>query len=149
MGLFKKIFFAVTTILGLYFVLMYLSGKPVNLSKSNKPLIALPGTTLDKKATPTVASDTDQVKIVFDGEKFTPMVVTIKVGTKVTFVNSSKINLWPAADPHPLHTSYPELDSKKLVLPGEEVSFILSKVGTWTYHDHLMPSSTGTIVIEP
>lgn len=149
MGLLKKIFLTITTVLGLYFVLMYLSGKPVNLSKSNKPLIALPGTNLNKATTPTLTLQENSTKVVFDGEKFSPEKITIKAGDKVTFVNSSKINLWPAADPHPLHTSYPELDSKKLVLPGEEVSFILSKVGMWTYHDHLMPSSKGTIVIEP
>lgn len=149
MGLLKKIFLTITTVLGLYFVLMYLSGKPVNLSKSNKPLIILPGVNQKSITSPTSTVDANSVKIVFDGERFSPEKITIKAGTKITFVNSSKINLWPASDPHPLHTNYPELDSKKLVLPSEQVNFILSKVGTWTYHDHLMPNSKGTIVIEP
>ncbi|MEK7090631.1 MAG: hypothetical protein AAB930_03530 [Patescibacteria group bacterium] len=77
--------------------------------------------------------------------KFTPDPVKIKVGQTVTWKNTSDKFIWPASAIHPTHQIYPEFDPKKGVAPGEEWSFVFSKVGTWKYHDHLRTSVFGTI----
>ncbi len=88
------------------------------------------------------------VTIVMTDDGFSPSEVTIKEGDKVTFVNEGKNPHWPASNFHPTHGIYPEFDPLKGILPGDEWSFIL-KVGKWHFHDHLYPSFTGTIVVEP
>jgi plastocyanin len=93
---------------------------------------------------------------------YSPSTITIKKGETVTFVNQSSRSMWPASAVHPTHTVYsgtslskhcPDttgtaFDACKGFLPGESWSFKFDKVGTWKYHDHLNPSSTGTIGVE-
>lgn len=83
----------------------------------------------------------------FDGLKFEPSTLEIKKGDIVSFTNDSSGPFWPASGPHPTHTNYPEFDAKKKLLPGESFEFQFTKVGKWSFHDHLLPSASGTIVV--
>ncbi len=65
-----------------------------------------------------------------------------KVGKKIYFYNASSHDLWLASDPHPSHTSYPEFNSGKVILPGSYFEFIFTKAGKYTYHNHLKPEQT-------
>ena len=56
--------------------------------------------------------------------------------------------MWVASAPHPTHTNYPGFDAKQGVASGEKYSFTFDKAGSWNYHDHLIPSNFGTIVVE-
>jgi plastocyanin len=87
------------------------------------------------------------VQVNFDGTSFSPNTVNIKAGDIVVFKNNSQQDFWPASNPHPIHTDYPEFDAKKNIPPGGKYQFQFEKVGTWGYHDHLNPSITGTIVV--
>ena len=78
---------------------------------------------------------------------FEPSTVSIKKGTKVTFLNTTDTYVWPASDPHPTHTGYPGFDPLEPFKKGEAWSFIFDKVGTYGFHDHLKPSVKGIIVI--
>lgn len=78
---------------------------------------------------------------------FTPSSVSIKNGDTVTFVNNSNKNMWPASDPHPQHTLYPEFDARKDIAPGGSYSFTFTRIGSWGYHDHNKPSCHGTVVV--
>jgi plastocyanin len=78
---------------------------------------------------------------------FDPANITVKKGTKVTFVNTDSRPRWPASDPHPSHTDYPQLDPKKAVSAGASWEFTADKVGTWGIHDHLIPTHRGKITV--
>lgn len=78
---------------------------------------------------------------------FEPQTITIKVGTKVTWVNKSGETATINSDPHPTHTLWPFLNLGRFE-DGASVSATFDKAGTYTYHNHLNPSQTGTVVVE-
>ena len=93
---------------------------------------------------------------------FNPKMLTIKQGETVTFVNKDTNLHWPASAVHPTHAVYdgtslsehcpnPEstsFDACHGLEPGETFSFRFDKVGSWNYHDHFNPASTGTINVK-
>ena len=79
---------------------------------------------------------------------FLPASITVPVGTTVLFVNNGQAPHWPASDPHPEHSDLPAFDAKQPLQTGEEYSYTFSEAGTWKYHDHLMPSVTGVVVVD-
>ena len=79
---------------------------------------------------------------------FSPQTLEISQGDTVTWTNQNSASSWPASAIHPTHTLYPGFDSKRGLKNGESYSFTFDKVGTWGYHDHLSPSTKGTIVVE-
>ena len=76
-----------------------------------------------------------------------PAEITIKIDQKVTFVNNSLDFAWPASNPHPTHTDYPEFDPREPLDVNEAWTFTFTKVGEWKYHDHLKPSRRGIIKV--
>ncbi|RMD67477.1 hypothetical protein D6817_01510 [Candidatus Pacearchaeota archaeon] len=92
---------------------------------------------------------------------FSPSTLEISQGDTVVFINQDSAMHWPATDVHPTHTLYPGSDISKCGTPqaseifdacrglaqGETYSFTFNEKGSWTYHDHLRPSWTGTIVV--
>ena len=85
--------------------------------------------------------------VIMKADSFQPETLTVKKCTKVTFKNQDKIPRWPASNLHPTHGIYPEFDPLEPVEVGKEWSFVFDKVGSWKYHDHLLPSIRGTIVV--
>lgn len=88
-------------------------------------------------------------EVIYDGTKFSPASLSIKTGDVVIFKNSSQSDFWPASDPHPAHTNYPDFDAKKPIPPGGTFQFKFMKSGTWGYHNHLQPAVTGVIKVNP
>lgn len=93
------------------------------------------------------SSRTTIAHVVLTDDGFLPAVLTIRPGTGVLFKTARDEPFWPATDSHPSHDVYPSFDSKKPVLPHEQWGFVVDQEGTWTYHDHLYPQYTGTIVV--
>ncbi len=85
------------------------------------------------------------VKISSDG--FTPKSITIKLGDTITWTNVDTENHTVNSDNHPTHLLYPFLNLGK-ILPGESKSVTPATAGTFTYHDHLNPSLTGSITVQ-
>jgi plastocyanin len=85
--------------------------------------------------------------ITFTDKGFSPSPATVKVNTTVTFVNESTSPMWVASDPHPTHTLLPGFDELKSVEKGGTYEYTFVKVGTWTYHNHMNPSTKGTVVV--
>lgn len=85
------------------------------------------------------------VEVDYDGTRFTPAVVNIKVNDWVFFKNKSTLDFWPASNPHPTHTDYPGFDALKNIAPGGEYKFQFTKAGSWGYHNHLNPDIGGTV----
>jgi plastocyanin len=88
-----------------------------------------------------------KTSITYTDDGFHEPIVYIKLGTMVLFTNNSARDMWVASAPHPTHTAYPEFDQKKSVSRGGTYSFTFTKVGSWKFHNHMMPDQTGTIVV--
>lgn len=78
---------------------------------------------------------------------FSPQTITIKAGTKVTWINQSGITANVSSDPHPVHTDYPPLNLGSFA-NGSSVSLVFDTAGTHGYHNHLNPSQKGTIIVQ-
>ncbi|BCX15636.1 MAG: hypothetical protein KatS3mg097_528 [Candidatus Parcubacteria bacterium] len=113
------------------------------------------------KYTSTSSMETPKV-IIYTDSGYSPNTLKIKVGESVTFKNQSSQAMWPASAMHPSHTVYsgtslvehcPDtagiaFDACTSIQPGNSWSFTFNKKGSWRYHDHLIPSFTGTIIVE-
>ena len=89
-----------------------------------------------------------EVAVAMTKDAFMPDKVTISKGDSVKFVNEDAQDRWPASNIHPTHDIYPEFDPTRSIKPGESWSFTFAKEGIWRYHDHLLPSLSGTVVVE-
>ena len=89
------------------------------------------------------------VTVTLADDGFTPETLTIHQGETVKFVSTQGSFFWPASNPHPTHTIYPEFDPQQPIAPTDSWSFTFTKIGTWHYHDHLAPYFTGTITVLP
>lgn len=88
-----------------------------------------------------------QAEVFMKPDVFEPETLTIKKGATVEFKNEDSQARWPASNIHPTHGIYPEFDPKEPVEPGKSWSFKFDKVGSWKYHDHLIPYIRGVIVV--
>lgn len=85
--------------------------------------------------------------VLYSESGFSPAVVRIKKGTAVTFKNQGAGNMWVASDMHPTHQLLPGFDALKSTGNGGEYTYTFSDIGTWTYHNHVNPTDTGTVVV--
>ncbi len=78
---------------------------------------------------------------------FLPRVIQIERGETVTFINTRGKPVWPASNPHPIHTNYSAFDPRMPVDQGATWSFTFNQDGEWWYHDHTFPSFTGRVIV--
>jgi len=99
---------------------------------------------------------TQSLLVEITGNGFSPSTLTISQGGTVTFQNIHPQESWPASAAHPTHNVYPEgggcigsaFDACGGINPDYGTySFTFNEKGTWNYHDHLNPSTTGTIIV--
>lgn len=94
-------------------------------------------------------SSQNSAKIEITKDGFLPATLTVPKGTKVTWTNKDKAVHRVASNPHPTHEGLKGLDSKDVIgIEGGTYSFNFDKPGTYTYHDHLNPTTNGTVVVE-
>lgn len=101
-----------------------------------------------KDRVPEQPSSAENTVVTYRDNGFSPTVLTVPLGTTVTFKNGSSGSLWVASNPHPTHTDYPGFDSTTVIPAGQEFSFKFNQRGTWGYHNHLRSPEGGTIVVE-
>jgi plastocyanin len=85
-----------------------------------------------------------RASIVYTTDGFSPADVSIKAGESIRITNEAGRPMQLHSDPHPQHTLEPELNVGT-VQSGESMTFTLTQMGDWGYHDHLNPSMTGVI----
>lgn len=78
---------------------------------------------------------------------FEPKMLRVKVGTTVVWENKSGKISNVSSDPHPAHTLFPFLNLGNFE-DGSSVFAMFDKVGIYTYHNHLNPLQTGTVIVE-
>ena len=83
----------------------------------------------------------------YNNGAFNPASVKIKIGDSVKFTNNDTVAIRVSSDPHPVHTSYPKLESG-VMKPGDSYVFTATEKVTIKYHNHLNPGVRGEIIIE-
>lgn len=106
--------------------------KPSFISRWAAVAVAMPLLVLPAKA--------EDMTIKIDNFVFSPQILTIKAGTKVTWVNEDDI-------PHTVASTTQGLRSKALDT-GDTYSFTFTTPGTYKYFCGLHPHMTGSIVVE-
>lgn len=147
-----KVLLIIGCLLGIYVFLVSISPKAKDWRQKEpilKPLTLV--TTPISSITPTITSNQvtpaviSIIEITFDGNKFSPINAEVNAGSKLLFKNTSQSGVWIASDPHPIHNLYSELNSGRIILPGESFEFVPSKIGIWGYHNDLLDGSSGKI----
>lgn len=77
---------------------------------------------------------------------FEPKNIQIKQGDVIHWVNKSGKLATVNSDNYPTNRLYPVLNLGEFI-DGSSVQAKISRLGTLTYHNHLMPSQTGTITV--
>ena len=99
-----------------------------------------------KNDMPAITSNA-QSSIVLHTYGFSPKELKIKKGTTVNFTSDANREFWPASDIHPTHLIYPEFDPQQPIASGSAWSFTFNKVGHWRFHDHLSPTTIGSMTV--
>jgi len=86
------------------------------------------------------------VTITFTDEGFATKNYTVSAGKEVKVENNSLMQLQFSSDDHPTHTEETELNLAVLA-PGQSASFTPTKVGAWSFHDHLHDQYTGVLTV--
>lgn len=92
-------------------------------------------------------ADQQETRVTLSASGFSPKTITINAGDKVIWMNSSGKTATIDSNPHPVHTSYPEMNLGSFS-DGESLEFIFPEPGTYNYHNHLNASQGGTVVVE-
>ena len=85
--------------------------------------------------------------IAYTDTGFSPKSITVKPGTTVTFVNESSTDMWVASALHPTHLELPGFDQLQGEPKGATYSFTFEDIGTWSFHDHLNPTTFGSVIV--
>lgn len=109
------------------------------------PIVIEDEATTDASPTPAQEGKT----ITYNNGAFSPSEVEITAGTTVTFKNeSSTEEVWPASNPHPIHTGLRGFDANKGLKLGEMYTFTFTKAGTFGFHNHLRAQATGKVIVK-
>lgn len=96
--------------------------------------------------------------VVYNSTGFYPRTITVGINETVTW-HSAGPSMWVASDQHPSHTEYSGTSLNEHCTGGssetfdacsdmDEYSFTFEKGGEWTYHNHLLSSHTGVVIVE-
>ena len=96
--------------------------------------------------TPT-EEEQNEATVILTSTGFSPKTVTIKAGDKVVWNNESGKDATVDSTPHPVHTSYPPLNLGGFS-DGETLELVFEDTGTYSYHNHLNASQTGSVTVE-
>lgn len=102
--------------------------------------------------TPTTAESspsamTEETAVTISSTGFSPKDVAIKAGKTVTWTNNDSANHTVNSSPHPTHTDNPFLNLGTIA-PSASKSLTFPTAGTYKYHDHLNPTSFGSVTVE-
>lgn len=132
----------IVIVLGAFFVSRNQVEAPTTPTATETPQATAPSST--DSAEPVSESMT----VTYANTGFSPTTITVKVGDTVTFKNTSTKMMQVASAPHPTHTAYSGFDAKAGTAAGGSYMFTFTKAGSWSYHNHLNPTDTGTVVVE-
>lgn len=90
--------------------------------------------------TPTTAPTSTGNSVSIKNFAFSPVSLTVKVGTKVSWTNNDSVTHTVTADKGAFNSGP--------LTPGSTFSFTFTKAGTYSYHCNIHPSMMATIVVQ-
>jgi plastocyanin len=90
--------------------------------------------------TPTTAPTSTGNSVSIKNFAFSPVSLTVKVGTKVSWTNNDTVTHTVTADKGAFNSGP--------LTPGSTFSFTFTKAGTYSYHCNIHPSMMATIVVQ-
>lgn len=143
------IIIAVLTIvgIGIYYVAVNKSfnKNPVHtppISNNSDTNTSLPAThTAPASNTPAKALTPSNITVNIKNFSFNPSVLTVKVGTKVTWVNNDSA-------PHTITSDSDNLLNSPTLSPGQSFSFIFTNAIAENYHCTIHPIMKGSIIVQ-
>lgn len=142
----EKIIFSAIIAIGLSFIIIQVAGKLLykNQTQSNTST-STPKSEISQSVPTQTATQTKEIIVTKSG--FEPKTIVIKAGTKVVWTNQSGGPVTVNSAVHPTHLLYPPLNLGQFN-DGSTASLVFDKSGKYTYHNHLNPGQTGTIIVE-
>lgn len=114
---------------------------------NQKPHTSSQNTSLNSSKTSNDHGEASQdITITYTDKGFSPDSYMVKAGGTVTVENKSSHDLEFSSGPHPVHTAETELNMGVLQ-PGASGKFTVTKVGTWSFHNHLSEQDTGSLMV--
>lgn len=86
-------------------------------------------------------------KIEYTDNGFSPSTLSVTSPTAITVINRSSKLLQFNSGPHPAHTDNDEYNAGTVSL-GQNKTFIVTTKGTFSFHNHLNDSDSGTIIVK-
>lgn len=99
----------------------------------------------DVKYPPVTQQPVAQIQITKNG--FVPGTLVVKKGTKVVWTNTDGKMHQVQANPHPNGESLPSLKSE-ILNNTQTYEYTADTVGSFGYHDHLNPTTNGTLEVQ-
>lgn len=91
--------------------------------------------------------DKEEASVTLSSAGFSPKTITVKAGDTVVWKNDLGKSATVDSAPHPVHTSYPPLNLGGFS-DGETLELTFTEAGTYSYHNHLNASQTGSVIVE-
>lgn len=139
----KRIGLIIGIIIVLAIVGLALSRHSSTPATGSLPATSLPSTAQSPSQSPAKSAAT----ITYGANGFSPSTTTVKSGDSVTFVNNTSEEIQVDSDPHPVHTDDTDLNVGSIA-PGQSKTVVLTKKGSFGFHNHLDPTDMGRITIE-
>ncbi len=128
---------------GIFFLSVSRKPKTATVPKTGEINQSLQPTAQEKKLLVPVSN----AAITVTSNGFEPQTITVKTKTQVIWTNNSGTDATVNSANHPTHQLYPPLNLG-LFSNGSSVSLVFDKPGTYSYHDHLHPEKTGSIIVQ-
>src|SRR5713101_6903128 len=122
-------------------VLLAACGGTTTTTTASTPTTApTPTPTTAPTPTPTTAPTSTGNSVSIKNFAFSPVSLTVKVGTKVSWTNNDTVTHTVTADKGAFNSGP--------LTPGSTFSFTFTKAGTYSYHCNIHPSMMATIVVQ-
>lgn len=139
---------AILVIAGGAFALTRKSDNNKTTSSTTSSSSEQPQSTNSSSNSSTSSTDQNNASTITYGDNgFSPSSIKVKSGTTVTIKNGSSSLLQFDSNPHPDHTDNVELNVGT-ISPGQSKTFVVTRKGTFGYHNHLAAGDTGKITVE-
>lgn len=122
----KKTIIAIAVIAVIGFGIYYIASKP-----------ALIVPVSNNSTAPATENTTVSIK----NFSFNPPTLTVKTGTKITWVNNDSV-------PHTVTSDASNFFDSKTLSPGESFSFVFTDIGSTNYHCAFHPTMKGDVIVE-
>lgn len=132
---------------GMAIVVLLVAGFFLFTNQTKKETITPSVTKESPTPTSSPSAQLEERKVDVTKTGFEPEELRIKKGTKAVWENKSGGVANVSSTPHPIHSDFPFLNLGNFE-DGSSVEVVFEKAGTYTYHNHLNSSQTGTVIVE-